>query len=284
LKGKFVKLSVIDMALLWARMSGTYGAKWTQQFGTDSNGPQAKLWRDGLQDIDRQQLLAALDADVKRGSAFVPTLPEFRALCLDIPSVFSVRQEIDAQARAISRNAERPRMTPFARLAAQLIDWHNYRQASDRDCDAMFKRAYDGAREHVLNGGDLPPEPVALIEQAKPANAPKPPKRWETPPPLDRDAALARFKQMDEDARNAARSSRAAINGLAAIAERLGTPPSKCGPRMEDIRAACAAMEVGPMDMIEHHIRSKEGRDMVVESLRRIASEQGINPPNIRDE
>jgi hypothetical protein len=274
------KLSDNDIAFLWASMGSTYGAKWTQQYGVDVKGPQACKWRDGLEDIDRQQLLAALDADVKRGSAFVPTLPEFRALCLAIPSVFFVRQEIDAQARAMNSHQTPPRMTPFARLTWQLIDSYKYRHGTDSACDAMFKRAYDGAREHVMDGGDLPQEPVALIEQAKPANAPKPPKRWETPPPLDRDAALARFAQMDEDARRSATSDghMATANAL------LGSPMPPFLQRKQAIREACAAMGVGPMDLIEGAMNTPKGRDQVAEMLKRIAADQGIDPPNIRDE
>jgi hypothetical protein len=277
-----LKLSNENAAYIWLRMGQRYGHKWASQCGDNPFGPDAVEWRDTLAGMTRAQIERGFAADTKRAEAWPPSSTEFRALCLDIPSKFSVQQEIDAQAQAISRNAERPRMTPFARLAAQLIDWHNYRQASDRDCDAMFKRAYDGAREHVLNGGDLPPEPVALIGSDA-TNAPKPRrlKRWEMPLPTNDAEALERFRIMDEDAR----ASAVADGHMTYAAAMLGSPIPAFLQRRQDIRDACAAMGVGPMDFIEHEIRTKEGRDMIAESLRHIAvTNMGIDPPNIRDE
>jgi len=275
-----MKLAPIDTVYLWARMSARYGHAWASQCGVNPDGTAALEWRDALAGITRAQLELGIAGDKIRASQWPPSSTEFRALCLAIPSKFSVRQEMDAQARAMNGHQTPPRMTPFARLTWQLIDGYKFRQAHDRDADALFTRAYDGAREHVMGGGDLPPEPVAHIGSDA-TNAPKPPrlKRWEMPLPTNEAEALARFKVMDEDAQPSA-----ADKALRDTATMLGTPIPPALQRKQAMREACAAMGVGPMDLIEHEMKTPKGRDQVAEMLQRIAASQGIDPPHIPDE
>lgn len=109
------------------------------------------------------QLGKGLEACITRADPWPPTLPEFRALCLGIPPIGQIRQEL-------LRKAPPSR---FGRAVWARIDGHAFRHASTFDADKLIKVAYDDVREAVMLGEELPPEPVAEVEPPKPV-PPKP--------------------------------------------------------------------------------------------------------------
>lgn len=83
-----------------------------------------------------------------------PTLPEFRARCLGIPNVASVR-------------LDSTKVEPFTLLVWQYLNTYRYRMVSADQADRMLKEAYELAREHVMRGGALPQPSSGEIEHQK---------------------------------------------------------------------------------------------------------------------
>ena len=149
---------------LWETMGDIYGHRWASCYGSDPDGRTARTWAKGLADLGPEQLADGIRSCIKAADAWPPSLPEFRAMCLKIPSLQSVRSELS------SRDAKR---TQFAVLVWQHLDAHRWRHADARDSDRMLREAYDEAKGHVMAGGRLPDAPVAAIEQQQ-APPPKP--------------------------------------------------------------------------------------------------------------
>lgn len=139
-------------------MAEVYGTRWTSAYGDNPDTGAGPTWAKGLAGVEPRQLAAGLSASIASADPWPPTLPEFRARCLGIPPVASVR--LDAT-----------KAEPFTRLVWQFLDGYRYRQASADQADRLLREAYELAREHVMRGGALPEPAAAEIEHAP---APKP--------------------------------------------------------------------------------------------------------------
>ncbi len=74
------------MARLWTRMTAIYGHKWSSSFGDaaiigESLTETAKVWAMGLINVSPQELSEGLNACMRSGESWPPTLPEFIKLC-----------------------------------------------------------------------------------------------------------------------------------------------------------------------------------------------------------
>lgn len=153
------------MRRLWERIVAIYGHKWASAYGDaaedDAGKPtlSADTWRAGLAGIAERQIGTGLQACIVSADPWPPTLPEFRALCLGVPPFAQVR------AAFADRGAAK---TGFMRAVSSGIDWHRFRMADADRADRMLRDAYECAREYVMRGGVLPPDPVAEIEAPKP--------------------------------------------------------------------------------------------------------------------
>ena len=136
--------------MLWVRMAEIYGSRWTSAYGDNPNEGAALTWAKGLGGMRPQQLADGLRNCIASADPWPPTLPAFRAMCLNIPTLALVRSEIHDEA---GRSA-------FTRLVWQKIDSHAFKQASNDKADRMIRDAYDLAREFVMRGGKLP-EPIS---------------------------------------------------------------------------------------------------------------------------
>lgn len=77
-----VKLSEKHIRELWVRMAEIYGHKWTSAFGTTD---KHNTWLTGLSGVTPSLLAVGLRACISRTDSWPPSLPEFRALCLNVP-------------------------------------------------------------------------------------------------------------------------------------------------------------------------------------------------------
>lgn len=145
----------------YIRMAALFGHTFTSQYGTSPNGVAGDTWAAVLAGLSGEQLACGLREVVKLGSDWPPSAPRFRMLCLNIPSLAHVRQEF--------KSADSKHRSPFARKMWQFIDSYALTRADQDKADRMFRDAYDLTREHVMNGGELPQPPVAVIENEKPA-------------------------------------------------------------------------------------------------------------------
>ncbi|NII07235.1 hypothetical protein [Luteibacter anthropi] len=160
------------MRQLWLRMVAIYGAKWASVHGAAAETDAGKLtetantWVRGLAGVTGEQLGAGLKACVSSSDPWPPTLSEFRARCMGIPSFAAVQ--------LILGDKTRP-MTPFVRQVWSYVDAYRFRAATSDKAEKILRDAYELAREHVINGGALP-EPVAgALEQDKPEFKAAPP-------------------------------------------------------------------------------------------------------------
>lgn len=139
-----------EIDALWITMADIYGHKWVSSFGADPEKGAGATWAAALGDLSRRQLGIGIDACRVSADPWPPTLPQFRAMCLGIPTLAAVR-------------LDRDKATPFTRLVWQHLDGYRMRQASADAADRMLREAYELAREHVMRGGSLPEDPVAAI-------------------------------------------------------------------------------------------------------------------------
>lgn len=150
---------------LWVRMGLMFGHAWASQYGDRADGVAGDTWASALAGLNSEQLANGLREVVVLGDKFPPSAPMFRALCLGIPTLATVKQQL------LKRDAEH---TPFARLVASKIDWFRFTRSDADTSDRMLREAYEAGREHVMRGGDMPESPAALIEHERNTEAPKP--------------------------------------------------------------------------------------------------------------
>jgi len=147
-------------------MAEIYGSRFTSAYGAAANA----TWGKGLAGLSGAQVAAGLRACLTSADPWPPTLPQFRAMCLGIPEFAEVRAELDRSTAGRAPSA-------FARLAYSHLDAYRWRHADVEKADRLLREAYDAARKHVMEGGALPEEPVALLQQQeKPEPKPADPK------------------------------------------------------------------------------------------------------------
>ncbi|WP_369916511.1 hypothetical protein AB8810_10995 [Xanthomonas sp. NCPPB 3005] len=159
-------------------MSEIYGTRWTSSYGADPSTGAGRTWAKGLAGIGVQRLGDGLAACLAAADPWPPTLPEFRARCLGVPTLAQVSNEIRS-------NGDR---SAFTVLVWQKLDAHRYRNASSDAADRIVRDAYELARDHVMRGGALPEASSAAL--AAPVEAPA---------VTDRDAARAAAERAMEE-------------------------------------------------------------------------------------
>lgn len=154
---------------LWMRMASRYGHAWVSQYGASPAGIAAAEWRSTLAGLSPQQVRVGFENDTLRAADWPPSSTRFRSMCLDMPELSEVSHRLQ-KALDPHRKVD---FCPFDRLVMQFLDTYRWRNSSCKESDRLLRDAYGMARDHVMAGGELPPEPVALIE--KPAEKPHKP-------------------------------------------------------------------------------------------------------------
>lgn len=137
---------------LWVRMSAIYGNRWTSQHGGTPEGIDLAEWAEAIKGLRPSQLAAGMRAVRSSGSGWPPTAPEFRAMCMDLPSLIEVQREL----------AGAEPVTPFGRMVWMYVDAWRYRHADAATAQRMIEQAYSLARSKVLQGEPLPEASVAI--------------------------------------------------------------------------------------------------------------------------
>lgn len=134
-------------------MASIYGHRWATNFGEDVENEAADTWAVGLADMTGAQLAQGLQACARSGPAWPPTLPEFRCMCLGVPTLAEV---------ALALRPGAPEASPFVRLVWSFLDGYQLRGASDREARGMIRDAYELARASMLTGIALPEDALRL--------------------------------------------------------------------------------------------------------------------------
>ena len=140
-----------------------YGHRWISVHGEGATDGSAETWAKGLAGLAPEQIATGVEACIAAGASWPPTLPEFRAMCLGIPSFGAIDAEI-----LTLKDAQR---SDFARLVWSFIDGYQHRHVRAEEAKRMRRDAYEQACDHVMRGGALPPRPAAAVEHQAP---PKP--------------------------------------------------------------------------------------------------------------
>ena len=157
---------------IWQRMAEIYGHRWTSAYGEEA-GAAAQTWAKGLSGLSIDQIARGIDSCILAADGWPPTLPEFRALCLGIPTLAAAKLAINDASNA------------FSRLMWMRMDKFQMRTAPQDRADAIITGAYELAREHIMRGGAYPAPPEALIAR-------EPEKRV----PATEDTAKAAFERI----------------------------------------------------------------------------------------
>lgn len=176
------------VARIWERMVAAFPGRWIFAMGasphpiiTGADGRETvdtsrltmvgQTWAAGLAGLSAQQLGAGLQACMTSWSKErIPSLAEFRALCLGIPKIAEVREDI---ARAGAKRH------PFTIMVCRHLDFYSWRLADGRDADRMLWDAYERARDSVMRGEPVPelskelPSCENPQEPAKPKRSPE---------------------------------------------------------------------------------------------------------------
>lgn len=152
---------------LWLRMAAMFGHTWVNQYGVAPHGIGGDTWAAVLADLRAGQIGIGLQAAVAQGSAWPPSAPQFRAMCMGIPDFAVIRRELAATGSQRS---------PFAQLVWQNLDACRYKNAATDQADRLLREAYESASQHVMRGGALPEPMTELPAPIVDENA----KAWET--------------------------------------------------------------------------------------------------------
>lgn len=139
------------MRRIWQRMAEIYGHRWTSAFGDDAGQGAGVTWAKGLAGLSLDQIARGIEAVVLSADGWPPPLPEFRALCLGIPTLTAAKLAINDATNA------------FSRLMWMRMDKYQMRTAPADRAEHILAGAYQLARDHVMRGGALPPMPEAVI-------------------------------------------------------------------------------------------------------------------------
>lgn len=137
------------VSTLWARMTDLFGLRFTSSYGEDPMGSAGLAWARGLAGLSPAQLGEGLrkceNGCTKDG--WPPTLSEFKALCLGIPTFARFEHEL---------TLPEPERSTFVVAGSCLIDWHRYRNADGRAQTSVLRNAYDLVRDLVMESKPLP--------------------------------------------------------------------------------------------------------------------------------
>lgn len=161
----------------WQRMSEIYGHRWVSSYGDNAGGAAARTWASGLAGLAGEQIARGISGCMTSAEPWPPTLPEFRRLCLEIPT----RAEVMLDLRR--SNAER---APFTRLVWSMIPHYEFRRDNTDAASRKVNDAYHLAVAHVMAGGEIPAAPAGELT----AEPPRPPK------PADPEVAKAHMAEI----------------------------------------------------------------------------------------
>lgn len=166
---------------LFARMSGSYGAKWADLWrGTDLQSVR-RLWGTELAALSRDDLKAGVEA--LRTRPFPPTLPEFISLCRPPVNVDAALYEAVEQLRARKEQAD-VWSDPAIFWAAVKVGEFEMLTLSH----GQLLPRFEAALRSIKARGDVPPVPKRVEALAAPGGT-----------EISRDEARKRLAQLKAD-------------------------------------------------------------------------------------
>lgn len=165
------KLADTHLRRVWERMAAIFGAKWVSSMGPSPQTPSGALtvfgdtWARALSMFNGFEIAAGLEACLTRTDPWPPSLPEFRMMCLRVPTIAQVRRELRQEVDVFS---------PFTLLVYRHMDAFTFRRADSRHAETMLREAYDEAAAALLRGEKLPELGGLLDHKPDPARPASP--------------------------------------------------------------------------------------------------------------
>lgn len=190
------------LRVLWTKMTGIYGGRWTSAYGDSperfqGDSPTGELtaagdvWSQGLTGLSRAELARGVSRALLSAEPWPPTLPEFRALALDIPTLAQVQLVL------ARRTEQGENVAAFCRLVWRFLDAYRFARSDMETSMRMVRDAYLLAREYRMALGELPAAPIAALstpDRVKPTRASE--ETAETH--MDAIAELLRMRRADD--------------------------------------------------------------------------------------
>lgn len=143
----------------WLKMAHMFGNTWVRQYGVDPAGGAADTWSSALAGLTPEQIAIGLQGLLALGLEWPPAAPRFRAMCLGVPSMASVRHQM------VHPGDEH---SPFMRQFWSFLNTAEYQSGDEYRCERAVNEAYELTCEHVMRGKQLPPPISALLQRQKP--------------------------------------------------------------------------------------------------------------------
>jgi len=120
---------------IWVKMTRVYGHKWSSNFGSSDDG----TWLSALKEIPEAMIVAGLNKCLTRQDPWPPSLPEFRQMCLNLPSVDKIYQEV-------TQNRITNELSLLVRKKIPSWDWQT---KTEKQLKGMVSVAYDELYEQA---------------------------------------------------------------------------------------------------------------------------------------
>lgn len=152
--------------LIGATMTSAFGTKWTTTHGDNFADTSGRIWAIQLAGLSGAQIQRGLTHAVRE--AWPPTLSDFKAMCLGVLPLATVEMQ---------REYGEPKdQQPFTLLVGRYIPYDQWRMADPQRRERLLAKAYEQAKEHLLQGGALPEYTPAsqqiTLEDERPAPPP----------------------------------------------------------------------------------------------------------------
>ena len=142
--------------LVWKRLTGWYGGKFSRDYGTEPN----REWIIALDALGEREIGNALAKLAKdpRFETFPPTPLAFRSLCLATSEELGLLSEPEAFAQAVRHGSDtRPRAPEVVFTLRQMGDSaYMLKRAEAGKAERLFAKYWIKTVEHVMAGGELP--------------------------------------------------------------------------------------------------------------------------------
>lgn len=149
------ELSKGTLKTLWERMTAIYGHRWVSSYSDTCADVAGATWAAGLAGFTAEQLGRGLRECARGADAWPPSLPEFRALCLGVPSLFEVERDL---------RPGYPNPSPFARMVQSWLDPFALRNADARESRRMIRDAFEECARYVLHNGGIPESRLRIAD------------------------------------------------------------------------------------------------------------------------
>lgn len=126
-------------------MTAAFGHRWTSAHGDNFAETSGRIWAIELAGFGQKAIARGLEQ--ARKLDWPPVLSEFKGLCRGVLPLSAVKAQ---------RAGDASSQTPFTILVGRFIDFSEWRMADPVRQERLLQAAWEMAREHVIDGKEMP--------------------------------------------------------------------------------------------------------------------------------